>query len=54
MRKVLKWIREHVRPYFKCCKRQRNDIDFQKDGLKDIIKKTKDEVEVGVKFTFKF
>lgn len=54
MRKVFKWMREHVRPYIKRRKHQRYYIDFQKDNFRDVIKKTKDEAEVGVKFMFKF
>ena len=54
MRKVFKWMREHMRPYISRRKHQGYYTDSQKNNFRDIIKKTKDETEVGVKFIFKF
>jgi len=54
MKKVLKWIKEHVRPHFKWYSQKGKEIDLKKDSLKDVADKTGDQSEVGIKFKFKF
>jgi hypothetical protein len=54
MKKLLKWIRKHVRPHFKYHNENGEVINFRKDDLKSIARKSEDKIETGIKFTFKF
>ena len=52
MKKIVKWIKEHVKPYVKLCEGiegidNHNDIEDRKKHLKE-------NTEVGIKFRFKF
>ena len=52
MKKILKWIKEHVRPYVKF-NRNTHKIG-NADEVEDKIDALKDNTEVGIKFWFKF
>lgn len=54
VKKVWKWIREHVRPYSQYKAKKGEEIDMKKDSAGEIIDKAKKQTEVGIKFTFKF
>jgi len=54
VKKILIWIKEHVRPHFKWQAQEGKDIDLKKDKFKDVVDKAEDQSEVGIKFRFKF
>jgi len=54
VKNILRWIKEHVRPYARYRAKGSNSIDLKKDSTEDVIDKAKEQTEVGVKFTFKF
>lgn len=54
MKKILKWIKEHVRPYTRYRPQKGEEIDLSKDSTEEVVDKAKKQSEVGIKFTFKF
>ena len=53
MNKILKWIKEHIRPHVKY-RAPKDDIDSKDKDFEDRIEDAKDNTEVGIKFKFKF
>jgi len=54
MRKIVKWIKDHVRPSFGYHMDRGEEIKWTKDNIGEIIDKSKKKVDVGVKIKFKF
>jgi len=54
LKKILKWVKNHVRPHFRYNPKEGEEIDIFKDRFTEARKKLKDQLEAGIKFTFKF
>lgn len=55
IKKIFGWIKEHVRPDIGLNElRKEEEIDFKSGNISDIADQVKDNVRVGIKFTFKF
>jgi hypothetical protein len=52
MKKILKWIKEHVRPVCKYNRPKENKN--KKDNSQIDIDDLRDNTEIGIKFKFKF
>ena len=55
MKKVLKWVAEHVQPIIKV--RNGSDVEFSSNDIKrplKAFKREKDNFIAGIKFKFKF
>jgi len=54
VKNVIKWIKKHLRPYVKYQVKEGEAIDLKKDDFHKVVRKVKEQTEVGIKFTFKF